>query len=116
MVKVIEWLFSNIFLKFIFQYFHNFLKILFKNFCMKISIYFYIAGLLFRTNNNSHAGNGKKSLVTLILGTILGFFLACLVLSTDKPNWFRTEYTPMHGDPHVGKDLYDAVGPEIDVG
>jgi hypothetical protein len=54
--------------------------------------------------------------MTLIFGTILGFFLACLFMSTNKPTWMKNDFTPMHGDPHAGRDLSDAVGPDADVG
>lgn len=56
----------------------------------------------------------KYNVVTLFFGVALGFFLA--ILMQFSPSSWRTDFTPLHGDPHVGSDLYDAVGPESDVG
>lgn len=67
----------------------------------------------------SNMSAGHRSLLTLILGTILGFFLAILLLSTpSKNNWLRrpNEFSPHHGDPHTGHELYDAEGPDQDFG
>jgi glycoprotein-N-acetylgalactosamine 3-beta-galactosyltransferase len=53
----------------------------------------------------------RTNMVTLFFGVTLGFFLAILLQFSPK-----SDYAPMHGDPHFGRDLYDASGPEIDVG
>jgi glycoprotein-N-acetylgalactosamine 3-beta-galactosyltransferase len=63
----------------------------------------------------SHGQVARKfNVVTLFFGVALGFFLA--ILMQFSPNNSRSDFAPMHGDPHVGRDLYDAVGPETDVG
>jgi glycoprotein-N-acetylgalactosamine 3-beta-galactosyltransferase len=65
----------------------------------------------------SHGPAARKfNVVTLFFGVALGFFLAILMQFSPNGNWSRTDYAPSHGDPHFGHDLYDAVGPEGDVG
>lgn len=65
----------------------------------------------------SHGPAARKfNVVTLFFGVALGFFLAILMEFSPSRSWMRTDYTPSHGDPHVGHDLYDAVGPDGDVG
>ncbi|XP_037809511.1 glycoprotein-N-acetylgalactosamine 3-beta-galactosyltransferase 1 isoform X1 [Lucilia sericata] len=66
------------------------------------------------------ARSNRRSLVSMILGLIIGFCLAELfVLSTPaKPEWLLYE-GHRHGDindPHASHDLIDASGPELDVG
>lgn len=64
----------------------------------------------------SHGPVARKfNVVTLFFGVALGFFLAILMQFSPSSSW-KSEFTPAHGDPHVGNDLHDAVGPEADVG
>lgn len=65
--------------------------------------------------------NARRSVhvVTLFFGVALGFMLAIIMeFSPSRSGWLQSssEYAPMHGDPHAGHDLYDAIGPDGDVG
>lgn len=65
--------------------------------------------------------NARRSIhvVTLFFGVALGFMLAIIMeFSPSRSGWLQStnEYAPMHGDPHAGHDLYDAIGPDGDVG
>lgn len=65
----------------------------------------------------SHGQAARKfNVVTLFFGVTLGFSLAILMQFSPNGSWNKSGYAPMHGDPHVGHDLYDALGPEGDVG
>lgn len=63
----------------------------------------------------SHINHMRRSnVVTLFFGVTLGFFLAILMqFSPSSLN--SNNFAPRHGDPHVGRDLHDAFGPETDV-
>lgn len=64
----------------------------------------------------SHGPSARKfNVVTLFFGVALGFFLAILMQFSPSSSW-QSNYTPRHSDPHTGQDLYDAVGPEGDIG
>ena len=65
----------------------------------------------------SHGPAARKfNVVTLFFGVTLGFFLAILMEFSPSRSWTKSDYAPAHGDPHYGHDLYDAIGPEADVG
>lgn len=56
----------------------------------------------------------RSNVVTLFFGVALGFFLA--ILMQFSPNSLNSgSFAPRHGDPHFGRDLHDAFGPEQDV-
>jgi glycoprotein-N-acetylgalactosamine 3-beta-galactosyltransferase len=60
----------------------------------------------------------RSNVVILFFGVVIGFFLAILMSFSPNGPVFGggTNYMPAHGDPHVGRDLYDAIGPDSEVG
>jgi glycoprotein-N-acetylgalactosamine 3-beta-galactosyltransferase len=59
----------------------------------------------------------RSNVVILFFGVVIGFFLAILMsFSPNGPGFGSNGYIPAHGDPHAGRDLYDAIGPDGDVG
>lgn len=64
--------------------------------------------------------SNRRSLVSMIVGLVVGFSLAELfILSTpDKPDWMLYtghKHTDVN-DPHFSHDLLEVTGPELDVG
>lgn len=67
--------------------------------------------------SRSHTRRG--SLVTLILGIVLGFSSALLFISSPSRTFSFNEYRGHNdaaNDPHNGHDLWDESGPIADVG
>lgn len=81
--------------------------------------FIYICNYLI-AGTRSHTRRG--SLVTLILGIVLGFSSALLFISSPSRTFTFPEYNTHRGhndganDPHNGHDLWDASGPIADVG
>ncbi|XP_037960758.1 glycoprotein-N-acetylgalactosamine 3-beta-galactosyltransferase 1 [Teleopsis dalmanni] len=77
-------------------------------------------GLLGRTNHTDPSRSNRRSLISLIVGLVVGFCLAeMFILSTpQQPEWML--YTGhQHGhlsDAHESHDLLEAAGPETDIG
>ncbi|XP_075151384.1 glycoprotein-N-acetylgalactosamine 3-beta-galactosyltransferase 1 [Haematobia irritans] len=78
-------------------------------------------GLLGRTIVHEGSRSNRRSLVSLIVGLVVGFCLAELfVLSTpEKPEWMLYaghQHGDINDDPHDSHGLMDVAGPEMDVG